>query len=451
MKDRPTEKEGKISEVPGNMPETGQSENKSKIVSINLLKIKPVWIIVKSKYYPIVPQLINLSVFVLLFIGSIGVGYESKIAPYIANTNLANQVVWNIWWPFTLVIAAIAGRLWCSVCPLELVNSLGSMIGLKKKAPRVLKSGWVVTLLFAFILFGAGKYLGLQAVPRTLAIYLASIVSLSFIMGLIYEKRSFCSYVCPLGSILGMYSYIAGTEWRANDVALYKECKTKDCVAKRNHYKLVGHSCTSNINPARIPDNRECLLCTHCLKACPSANFRFSLRLPFTDFFKNIKLTPAEMGMLMLIIGFVNNNWHALVIFTLVPLLLCLLVSLKSLKPMLNAFMVLLIPITAAAHMLHAFRGVIWNWPFYKLNFQDPLGVNTARMLAEKSLHIDHSKLEPAYRLLGTTTGLLYGAVFAVSVVIILKSPLTENINRTGKLLLILSMASYIASFYFKI
>ena len=288
MKLRPPEKEGKIPEVPENKPETGKSEKKLKKNSINLLKIRPVWIIVKSKHYPIVSQLINLSVFVLLFIGSIGVGYESKIAPFIANTNLANQVVWNIWWPFTLVIAAIAGRHWCSVCPLELVNSLGSMIGLKKKAPRVLRSGWVVTLLFAFILFGAGKYLGLQAVPRTLAIYLASIVSLSFILGLIYEKRSFCSYVCPLGSILGMYSYIAGTEWRADDVAVCKECKTKDCVAKRNRYKLTGHSCTSNINPSRIPDNRECLLCTHCLKACPSANFRFSLRLPFTDFFKNI-------------------------------------------------------------------------------------------------------------------------------------------------------------------
>ncbi|MCK5691759.1 MAG: 4Fe-4S binding protein, partial [Bacteroidales bacterium] len=299
--------------------------SKSGIYSRNLLKIKPVWIIVKSKYYPLVPQLITLSVFVVLFIGSIGVGYDPKIAPYIANTNLANQVVWNIWWPFTLVIAAIAGRLWCSVCPLELVNSLGSRIGLKKKVPGFLKSGWVVTLLFAFILFGAGKYFGLQAVPRTLAIYLATMVSLSLILGLIYEKRSFCSYVCPLGSILGMYSYIAGTEWRADDTTVGKDCKTKDCVAKKNRYKLAGHSCTSNLNPANIPDNRECLLCTHCLKACPSTNFRFSLRPPFTDFFKNIKVTTAEMGMLILIIGFVNNNWHALVVFTLVPLLLCLL------------------------------------------------------------------------------------------------------------------------------
>lgn len=423
----------------------------SKTVLMNLLKIKPVRIIVKSKYYPIVPQLINLSVFVVLIIGSIGVGYNPKIAPYIANTNLANQIVWNIWWPFTLVFAAIAGHLWCSVCPLELVNSLGSRIGLKKKAPGFLRSGWVVTLAFAFLLFGAGKYLGLQAVPRTMAIYLITIVSLSFLLGLIFEKRSFCSYVCPLGSIIGMYSYIAGTQWRADDPAVCMECKTKDCVAKKNRNKLTGHSCTSNINPARIPDNRECLLCTHCLKACPSANFKFSLCLPFTDFFKNIKLTFAEMGMLMLIIGFVNNNWHALVVFTLIPLMVCLLVSWKTLKSMLNAFMVLLIPTTAVAHMLHAFRAMIWNWPVFKLNYLDPLGVRTANMLAEKTMIIDRTGLGPAWRLFGTTTGLLHGAVFVVSVVIILKSPLTENINRTGKLFLILSVASYIASFYIKV
>ena len=372
--------------------------SRSGIYSGNLLKIKPVWLIVKSKYYPIVPQLITLSIFVVLFIGSIGVGYDPKIAPYIASTNLANQIVWNIWWPFALVIAAIAGRLWCSVCPLELVNSLGSRIGLKRKAPAFLRSGWIVTLLFAFILFGAGKYFGLRAVPRTLAIYLASMVSLSLILGLIYEKRSFCSYVCPLGSILGMYSYIAGTEWRADDPAIRKECKTKDCVAKRNRYKLTGHSCTSNLNPANIPDNRQCLLCTHCLKACPSTNFRFSLRLPFTDFFKNIKLSPAEMGILILIIGFVNNNW-----------------------------------------------------PVYKLNFLDPLGVRTATLLAENSMVIDRSGLGLAWSMIGTTSWLLYGIVFTVSVVIILKSPLTESINRTGKLFLILSVASYIASFYIKI
>jgi len=389
-----------------------------------------------------------LSAYVALFIGSVGVGYDPRIAPFIASTNLASQMVWNVWWPVVLVLAAVVGRVWCAVCPLELVNSLSSRIGLKKKAPRFLRSGWVVTLFFAFILFGAGKYLGLQAVPRTLAIYLASVLILTVVLGLILEKRSFCSYVCPLGSIIGMYSYIAGLEWRADNPQIFKDCKTKDCVAKNNYYKISGHSCTSNLFPAKIPDNRQCLLCTHCLKACPKSNFRLSLRMPFADFFKKIKLIPAEMGILMLIIGFVNNDWHALVVFTLVPLLVCLLVSWRSPGPMLNAFMVLLIPTTAAAHMLHAFRATIWNWPLYTLNFLDPLGIQTATMLAEKTLVIDRSGLGPAWRLFGNTTWLLYGFVFAASVAIIFKSPVTEKIGRAGKMALVISVAAYIASFY---
>jgi len=415
---------------------------------MNLLKIKLFGIIARSKFFPIVPQMIMLAVYTALFIGSIGVGYDPQTAPWIANTNLANQLVWNIWWPVTLVAAAVFGRLWCAVCPLELVNSLASRIGLKKKAPGFLRSGWAVTLFFAFILFGAGKYLGLQTVPRTLAIYLASVLTLTVVLGLILEKRSFCSYVCPLGSIIGMYSYIAGMEWRADDPKLCDKCETRDCLDRSNRYKLSGHSCTSNLFPARLPDNRECLLCTHCMKACPQSNFRLSLRIPFADFFKNIRLKPSEMFILLLIIGFVNNNWKALVVFTLVPLLACLLVSWRTPKSMLNAFMVLLIPTTAAAHMLHAFRGIIWNWPVYKLNFLDPLGIRTAIMLADKVITIDRNGLEPAWRLLGITSGFLYGIAFAASVAIILKSPLTEKISRTGKFFLALSAALYIASFY---
>ena len=418
---------------------------------MNLLNIKPIAILFNWKYFPIVPQLVMLAAYVALFVGSVGVGYEPRIANYLASTNLANQLVWNIWWPIVVVLAAVLGRVWCMVCPLELLNSLGSRIGLKKKVPRVLRSGWVITGFYAFILFGAVYYLGLKQAPRSLAIYLASVCTIAFLLGLIFEKRSFCSYVCPLGSVIGMYSYIACMEWRADDPAVCNACKSHDCVAKKNRYKLFGHSCTSNLFPARIADNRECLLCSNCLKACPESNFRLSLRMPFRDFFTKIRLKPAEMAILLLIIGFVNNNWEAMVVFTLVPLVVCLAVSWRFRREMLNAFMALVIPTTAAAHMLHAFRGIIWNLPKYKLNFMDPLGVRTATMLADKVLTIDQSWLGPLWRLHGNITGLLYGTVFAVSVMIIVKSPITEKISWVGKAALIISVALYIASFYIKI
>jgi len=386
-----------------------------------------------------------------LFAGSVCVTHKQKIAAHIGNTNLASQLVWNIWWPVVLVLAALIGHVWCSVCPLELVNSLAGKIGLKLRAPKILRSGWVVTALFAFILFGAVGYFGIRSAPRNMSFYLASILSLAFISGLIWEKRSFCSYMCPLGSIIGMYSCIAAFEWRADKSTACNECETKDCVAKKDHHKLIGHSCTSYLHPAKIPNNRECLLCTHCMKACPSSNFRFSLRLPFADFFTKLRLKYSEMAMLFLLIGFVNGNWKGLVVFILIPLFFCLLVSWKSPRAMLNAFMVLLIPITAAAHMLHAFRGIIWNWPVYKYNFTDPIGIRTATMLAEKTLVIDRSGMNSAWSLYGNMTGLLYGIAFAACVAIIVESPLTEKIGKTGKFFLILSVAAYITSFYIKI
>lgn len=418
---------------------------------MDLLKIKPLRAIACSRYFPVVPQLFMLLFYAALFAGSICVTYDPKIAGYIGSTNLASQLVWNIWWPIVLVLAALIGHVWCSVCPLELVNSLASKIGLKLRAPKILRSGWVVTALYAFILFGAVGYFGIRSAPRSMSFYLASIMSLAFLSGLIWKKRTFCSYMCPLGSIIGMYSYIAAFEWRADKSTNYDTCETKDCVAKKNQHKLIGHSCTSYLHPANIPNNRECLLCTHCIKACPSSNFRFSLRLPFADFFTKLRLKYSEMAILLLLIGFVNARWHALVVFTLIPLFFCLLVSWRQPRAMLNAFMVLLIPVTAAAHMLHAFSGINYNLPVYKYNFTDPIGIRTATMLAEKTLVIKRNWSGIEYTLLNNSKGILYGIAFAACVAIIVKSPLTEKIGLTGKFFLILSVVAYITSFYMKI
>ena len=60
MKIRLPEIDYKIFEVTGNRPETEASKNKSNKAPLNLLKFKPFRVIVKSKYYPIVPQIVFL-------------------------------------------------------------------------------------------------------------------------------------------------------------------------------------------------------------------------------------------------------------------------------------------------------------------------------------------------------------------------------------------------------
>ena len=68
---------------------------------------------------------------------------------------------------------------------------------------------------------------------------------------------------------------------------------------------MVGRSCTSNLYPAKIKDNRRCLLCTQCLKSCPYKNLRFSLRMPCRDLFGSPVFTWAGMVFLLVVAAFV--------------------------------------------------------------------------------------------------------------------------------------------------
>jgi len=112
------------------------------------LKLSPIRVVLDSKYFPIVPQIFTLSTYAALFAGSVGIGYDPGIARYISSTNLTSQVVWTFWWSVVLILGAVVGRVWCAACPLEFANSMASRIGLKKKAPGFLKSGWIITLFY---------------------------------------------------------------------------------------------------------------------------------------------------------------------------------------------------------------------------------------------------------------------------------------------------------------
>jgi polyferredoxin len=416
---------------------------------INLLRFKPLRSLVRSRFFPLIPQLLMLTAYIGLIAVSYGIKSTVETGGNLTKTNLASQLIWNYWWPVILVLAVFAGRLWCMVCPLELISFLAEKVGLGKKPPRWMKGGWPVTVFYSLILFVAMPYLGLDSEPHSTAIYLAIILGMVLVLGSIWKGRTFCSFFCPVGSLLGMYSYVAATEWRADNPEMCARCGSKKCTSGSNRTKFFGRSCTSRLYPAQIPDNRECLLCTQCAKTCPDSNFRFSIRMPMKDFFTNIRLKPAEMVLLLIVIGFVNSSWQALVLFILMPLLVCLWFA-KSRMVMLNAFLVLLIPVNAVAHVLHSFNGIIWNWPFIRLNIADPIGISTAVMMRSKLLEIDWTQIEPALRLKSYATPLLYALVFAGSLAVIILSPVTARLNLKEKWLLVISLILYQTSFFIK-
>ena len=140
---------------------------------MNLFKIRLVGRLFQARWFPLIPQLVMLIVFVLLVVGGLGVTTnDPDFAHWLRNTNLSNLIVWSYWWPVIVIIAILGGRLWCTVCPVELMTYWAGRIGLRQPVPRILKSGWIVTIFYTLIWIVGVQTLAVNRVPHQMALYL---------------------------------------------------------------------------------------------------------------------------------------------------------------------------------------------------------------------------------------------------------------------------------------
>lgn len=109
---------------------------------MNLLNVRWIRRLLISRWFPISAQLIMLIAFGLLIAGGFRVSTsDARFAKELRNTNLANLLVWSYWFPLLIVAAVLLGRVWCMVCPMELVSALAVRVGLRRKVPHFFKSG----------------------------------------------------------------------------------------------------------------------------------------------------------------------------------------------------------------------------------------------------------------------------------------------------------------------
>ncbi len=439
----------------------------------------------KNRYFLISLQFLTLSGFVLLVYGGIGITTNDKdFAKILRNTNLSNLIVWSYWWPIIIATAILFGRFWCSICPMELVTSFFGKIGLRKKPGRFLKSGWVITLFYMVILVIGIHTLAIHRIPQYMAIYMLSLLLVAVVAGLIWEKRTFCTHICPVGHLLGLYSMVASRELRVKDAAVCRDCKTKDCISKSNHYKLTGRSCTSELFPPKIEDNRACILCGQCHKSCTKDNIVIRKRKPAADLFNNVKLSWAEMGFFAMVSGFVIyevlSEWKvskkfvmavpdwinrslnitgspagtvkALVLFILLPVVFYSLFALlkrvsakEEWKTSFNQLVLAILPVTASMHLLKALLKTTSRIPYWDFVFGDPNGVSTAQMLMEHPEMLNRGILSVLWPYIGIIAVLLSAAGLVLSFLIIKKQPFR---NTASKVISTVAVALYGGLFF---
>jgi len=330
-----------------------------------------------------------------------------------------------------IITVILLGRVWCMVCPVEPITSAASLVGLKRKLPSYLRNGWLVAIFYSLILIIGIQGFSIHRVPQRMAVYLLFLVGLSLAIGLVFDRRVFCNNFCPVNLLLKIYAYISTLEWRVRDKNICRDrCRDKNCVNLKYAHRWHGRSCPNELNAPGLKDNGDCTLCTHCLKACPYDNFKFSTRRIAADLRDLDILSGPEAYFVLPLCGFViyevftewrtsealllylpnkfnqavglSGTWFqnpvkAILIYLLLPLVLIGLPyawvryknQMKSLGLYFRAINLAYIPILASVHLVKGLQKITSRIPYYPLAFKDPRGVVTAKAILAGNLKLN--------------------------------------------------------------
>jgi polyferredoxin len=255
-----------------------------------LTKYKSVRRLLKSRWFPFVPIVLNLFVFTIIllaaFIGGSGAG----------NYNFGVMIVWILWWVLLMIfMVPIVGRVWCMICPFPLIGEWiqrGKLVnvgrhkawGLNKRWPNKLRNLWPLVVLFWVATWFSGFF---TVRPLATFILLGAIILGAIILSMIYSRRAFCIAVCPVSGFQGLYANFALCEVRVKDKNICKDHNPKTCFTGNEK----GYGCPWMEMPFDMNRNTYCGLCMECLKTCPYDNMAFNVRPPAADFFVERKRT----------------------------------------------------------------------------------------------------------------------------------------------------------------
>jgi polyferredoxin len=156
----------------------------------------------------------------------------------IGSRNFAISFVWIGWFAaLILLLIPLVGRGWCSLCPIPTLGDWaqrGAVIGpgagprcaLGLRVPPGLRNMWLQNAAFAVLaLFSAA----ILTIPRLTGLALLAMVALALGLALVFERRAFCRYLCPMGGFVGLYAQVAPIELRAVSREKCLACRTKAC------------------------------------------------------------------------------------------------------------------------------------------------------------------------------------------------------------------------------
>jgi len=124
-------------------------------------------------------------------------------------------------------------------------------------------------------------------------------VTLAVVSMLIFERKAFCQYFCPVGRTIGVYSELSMSTLRPIDNDVCSNCKTLECY----HGNDQVEACPTHQVMGRMQQNSYCISCGQCVISCPHKNVNWALRSPETELAKGAREGTSESVFLLVILA----------------------------------------------------------------------------------------------------------------------------------------------------
>lgn len=253
---------------------------------LDISRFRPVRRALKSRPFQFMLILPNQIIFWLVIVtGLVGILEPTR--------NFATVITWYIWFCAVFLLMVGIGRGWCVMCPFggfgewvqrhTLWRRHAISFGLNLRWPQALAKWALLPSVAMFLgLTWFEEYFNIAGPgdPRFTSFLVFFVIGSALITFLLFERRTFCRYLCPLSALIGTVGstgMVAGMRTRDRERCI--TCPTKDCLRGSEQ----GYPCPWYEWPGSATSNLMCGLCTECIKNCPYDNVGVYIQKPLTS------------------------------------------------------------------------------------------------------------------------------------------------------------------------
>jgi NosR/NirI family nitrous oxide reductase transcriptional regulator len=242
--------------------------------------------LVRNRRFQFLLILPNQIVFwTVIFVGLLGTA--------VPGLNFGTAITWYVWFALVFVMMVVVGRAWCAMCPFggfaewiqrrSLWQRSQRALGLGRTFPKSLaRFGFLLPVASFLLLTWIEEFFNIAGPgnPADTSWMVVGIVASALVFFLVFERRTFCRYLCPLTTLIGTVGSMGSVAgFRTKDREVCLTCETKDCMRGGQN----GYGCPWYTWPGSVDSNLYCGLCSECYKACPEGNVGLFLQRPLTS------------------------------------------------------------------------------------------------------------------------------------------------------------------------